>query len=197
MGKFKNSASASASWGPVRKKLLANNADASRTSATKSAAKNGTGGVPDDDDDDRSAKFTPINTPKKKKRVVKSEERIDRKIEEDENDEVAPATVSDSITLGQTGETYIKKEDKEGEGAQPVLSAPSKKRVRKAKDDYETTSSKRIRGAPVDTVATGALTQKGEQIPSSATIIPAKVDDSNGLVHVETPLEEPQSHQGN
>lgn len=194
MGKFKNHASAAASWGLVRRKLLAESAEAPRTPSTKSAAKNGSGGVAnDDDDDDKSAKFTPINTPKKKKRGIKSEARIDGKTEEDENDGTAPAAVSDSVT---PGETYIKTEDKEGEEAKPVLPTPPKKRARKAQDNDETKSAKRAKGAPIETLANAAVAQDGESIPRSATISPPKVDDSN-LVHVETLLEEPHTQQGN
>lgn len=194
MGGFKNPASASASWAIVRKKLLANNANTTPQSTPKSAAKtNAGGGI---HDDDGNAKFTPINTPKKTKRGVKSEERIDPKMEEDENHDVALASIRDSVIPHEAGETRIKKEDIECEEVKPALSTPTKKRALKAKDENGT-SAKRTKRAVTDTTAAAAIIPDLKKIPLADTIIPANDGDSNGLVQGETLSEEAQKGQGN
>lgn len=183
MANYKNAASASASFGVIRKKLLANNAATPPSNSKKAtnAAEISAGGA---DDDEGGCKFTPINTPKKNKRVAKSQKRIDPMVEAEEDGEVVPATVS-----------YIKSEDDEGEEAKLVLAAPSKKRVRNVKDDTET-SAKRARVALDVTTAASSIIPDSEGVPPATTISPTKDDESNGLVQGETPVEESQNGQG-
>ena len=195
MGNYKNPASASASWAIVRRKLLANNANATPESTQKSAPKTGAEGIANNDDDDGSAKFTPINTPTKKKRGVKSEERIDPKTEEDENAEVAPTGFSSPVTSHQSSDTIIKTEDNEGEVVKPALSKPTKKRTLKAKDENGT-PTKRAKKAVNDKTAPAFIIPDRKEGPPAATIIPANDADSNGLVEQETSSEAPKT-QGN
>lgn len=196
MGNYKTPASASASWAVVRKKLLANNAAAAPQTPKKgkAAAETSNGDVVDDDDEG-GCKFTPINAPRKNKRDVKDEKPFDLKIEADENDEVTPAALSDFVTPKKAGKTHVKPEPSEGGEAGPVLSTPSKKRVRKAKDDTDT-SSKRTRTAVTETAATASVTPVSDGIALPTTNIPMEGNNSHSLLQVDTPSQEAYNVQG-
>lgn len=193
MGKYKNPASASASWAIVRKKLLANHAVPSPESTPKSADKNGAKGAADDD---TSAKSTPANTPKRPG-ALKSQKLAAMKREADANHGMASVSLSNADIPQQAGDTYIKTEDNEGQEVQPALSTPTKKRARKAKNDDET-SAKRARVARDDTTASASTIQDREEHPSSAeTTSPAHDDVANGFVPSKSPSEEAQKDQDN
>lgn len=192
MGKYKNPASAAASWAIVRKKLLTNNTDPTPEPTPKSAAKTGGDRIAHDDDNNGIAQFTPINTPKKKNRGVKKEERINPKTEEDENAEVAPTGVSSPVTSHQSGDTIIKTEDKEGEVVTPALSKPTKKRTLKAKDENGT-PTKRAKKAVNGTTTSAFIIPDHKEVSPTATIVVANDADSNGLVEEETPSEAPKT----
>lgn len=223
MGHYKTTASAAASWSVVRKKLLAGNAatagsPSSNPNEGKSTAETSAGGVADADDDEGGCKFTPINTPKtpKKKRATKGERAFNLKMEADENEEVTPAAFGDAVTPKKAGKRSIKPEDNESEETKPAVSTPSKKRVRKPKDDGKP-PPKRTKIAITNATATALRNQDNDSTTFPATfltikeegnddgddvVLPTELEEellqaeSDGLLQVETPPEEAQNGQG-
>ena len=92
------------------------------------------------------------------------------------------------------GKKRIKAEENDGEEVKPV-STPSKKRVRKAKEDPQT-PSKRTKTAVTNTSTAASVISGHDEIPSTATISPTQEDTSHDLIKMETPSEEAQNGQG-